>query len=56
MIYDFNAFFADVGGYLGLLLGSSLFGIYEIVANWSCRIGKLLNEQVIMNRQNRVVI
>ena len=32
IIYDGNAFLADVGGYLGLLLGQSLFGIYDIIA------------------------
>ena len=28
-VYDFNAFVADVGGYLGLLLGHSIFGMFE---------------------------
>ena len=28
-VYDFDAFIADVGGFLGLLLGQSVFGIYE---------------------------
>ena len=30
MIYDIDNFIADVGGYLGLLLGQSIYGIYEI--------------------------
>ena len=34
IVYDFDAFIADVGGYLGLLLGQSIYGIYEIIANW----------------------
>ena len=33
LIYDFNSFTADVGGYLGLLLGQSLYGIYQIGAS-----------------------
>ena len=34
IIYDSNAFIADVGGYLGLLLGQSAYGIYEILTLW----------------------
>ena len=30
VIYDIDNFIADVGGYLGLLLGQSIYGIYEI--------------------------
>ena len=33
LLYDFDSFLADVGGYLGLLLGQSLYGIYQIVAS-----------------------
>ena len=29
VVYDGNTFVADVGGYLGLLLGHSLLGIYR---------------------------
>ena len=29
VIYDTNSFFADVGGYMGLLLGSSLLSLYK---------------------------
>ena len=34
IIYDTNGFIADVGGYLGLLLGQSIYGLYEVVSNW----------------------
>ncbi len=34
MIYDYNAFIADVGGYLGLLLGHSLLSIFYKIASW----------------------
>ena len=34
IVYDSNAFIADAGGYLGLLLGQSIFGFYEIVTKW----------------------
>ena len=33
LIYDFNALVADVGGYLGLLLGHSVYGIYVVITN-----------------------
>ena len=33
IIYDWNNFVADVGGYLGLLLGQSVYGMYEILTN-----------------------
>ena len=32
--YDFNSFIADVGGYLGLLLGHSIYSFYNVVAEW----------------------
>ena len=28
--YDWNSFFADVGGFLGLLLGHSLLSFYDV--------------------------
>ena len=34
IIYDINALTADVGGYLGLLLGQSIYGLYEIITQW----------------------
>ena len=33
LLYDLNSFVADVGGYLGLLLGQSLYGIYQLAAS-----------------------
>ena len=33
IIYDWDAFLADIGGYLGLLLGQSMYGVYEILTN-----------------------
>ncbi len=32
-MYDTNAFIADVGGYLGLLLGQSIIAIFDIVVS-----------------------
>ena len=29
IVYDFNSFIADVGGYMGLLLGFSILGLYD---------------------------
>ena len=34
IIYDIDAFTADVGGYLGLLLGQSIYGLYDMVSQW----------------------
>ncbi len=31
-LYGSNEFIADVGGFLGLLLGQSIFGIYQFVS------------------------
>ena len=46
IIYDINAFIADVGGYLGLLLGQSIYGLYEIITHWlGYRITKCGNTQ-----------
>ena len=33
-VYDFDSFFADVGGYMGLLLGSSVLSMYDVVGSW----------------------
>ena len=33
VIYDHNSFIADVGGYLGLLLGHSILSIYTQFSN-----------------------
>ena len=29
IIYDSNSFFADIGGFMGLILGSSILNIYD---------------------------
>ena len=34
LVYDFNNFIADIGGYLGLLLGHSVFSVYSMSAEW----------------------
>ena len=31
LTYDINSLIADVGGYLGLLLGQSIYGLYKIL-------------------------
>ena len=41
-IYDANSFIADFGGFLGLLLGHSLFGMYCLGEDWIfARINKI---------------
>ncbi len=37
-VYDFNDLFADVGGYLGLLLGHSILSFYDIAKCWTKKI------------------
>ena len=37
IIYDYNSFIADVGGYMGLLLGMSMQGMFEMVEDWLVR-------------------
>ena len=34
VIYDVNSFIADVGGYMGLLLGSSLLSLYMTMEDY----------------------
>ena len=34
LVYDWHDLVADVGGYLGLLIGQSVFGLYEIMTQW----------------------
>ena len=33
VVYDINSFIADVGGFMGLLLGFSILGLYDELAN-----------------------
>ena len=32
LIYDWDSFISDIGGYIGLLLGSSLYSLYQDMA------------------------
>ena len=32
VVYDFDSFIADVGGFMGLLLGCSVFSLYNDLA------------------------
>ena len=34
IIYDWNSLLADLGGYLGLLVGQSIFDMYQLMAGW----------------------
>ena len=38
---------ADMGGYLGLLLGQSIFGMYQLIASWLkwSKVSKFLKNQ-----------
>ena len=44
IIYHFNSFIADVGGYMGLLLGSSILSLYDeaerLINTFLCRFAK----------------
>ena len=49
LIYDFDSFIADVGGFLGLLLGFSIFSIYKDMAVLITRMkGKVMTNQRVM--------
>ena len=39
VIYDHRSLIADVGGYLGLLLGQSMYGLYQALVG--CRYNKI---------------
>ena len=47
LIYDENHFIADFGGYLGLLLGSSLLSLYDKVKRWLKALHKLISEKLL---------
>ena len=38
VIYDYNSFIVDVGGYMGLLLGVSMQGMFEMAEGWWVRV------------------
>ncbi len=38
VLYDYNTFIADVGGYLGLLLGYSALGMVHKLTDTICRV------------------
>ena len=52
LIYDITNFTADFGGYLGLLLGSSLLSLYDTVKRWLKTLYKLLSEKLARNNGN----
>ena len=41
LLYDVDSFIADIGGYLGLLLGWSVFSVYNEVADMMVRFTKI---------------
>ena len=45
VVYDFNSFVADVGGFLGLLLGHSAFSLFKSVEKWFGRKVESSNEE-----------
>ena len=45
IIYDMSSFIADVGGYMGLLLGFSLQGVAEMVERWWNKLGRKMEKQ-----------
>ena len=60
-IYDVSSFIADVGGYMGLLLGCSVFGLYiemenllAIVKAWLTARLAMQSSKTAKNRENDV--
>ena len=47
--YGFNDFIGDFGGYLGLFLGGSIIGIFEIIENFmeKLRLRKVMNQRLV---------
>ena len=45
IIYDASSFVADVGGYMGLLLGFSLKGVAEMVEKWFNKFGRKMEKR-----------
>ena len=43
VVYDSDSFIADVGGFLGLLLGHSMLSLYQLCAQWIAE-GKKINK------------
>ena len=37
LIYDSDTMFADVGGYLGLLLGHCVLSVYDNIVKWAMK-------------------
>ena len=58
MVYDSNSLIADVGGYMGLLLGTSAIGFYKFVTplilRWVWRAAKGKHHSSIVKPQLRV--
>ena len=47
-LYDSDALIADVGGYLGLLLGQSIYGAHQMLSEWLTR--KLRREKPLLKQ------
>ena len=46
LIYDWDSFIADIGGFLGLLLGCSMFSLYQDMVDMVGRVKNKVNTQV----------
>jgi hypothetical protein len=46
-LYTISSFFADIGGYLGLLLGESLISFFLMSVNWAKRCVSAYNVQTL---------
>ena len=45
LTYDYRSFVADFGGYLGLLLGSSLLTFYDLFKRWATTIIRCIKDK-----------
>ena len=46
MLYDLDSFVADIGGFMGLLLGCSVFSLYKDMASMVDRTKKKITSAV----------
>ena len=55
IIYDWDALIADVGGFLGLLIGQSAYGVFEAMTKWM-KGSKIIKDQHVNDERRDIYI